>query len=185
MRIHRVALIALAVTLLLSIFAVSHARPADVVHFKRAVWVQRLPSNLIQSDSRQMMIIDGTQRYVATYYVIKAREDAANAAAAAYEAAARAVEAATPTPAATATVSSGAAVPGALSFGLFPCIEMAESTNNPNAHSGLYGDLDTTWNGYDGYANAGAAPLYVQNQFNESLYNRLGWRPWNDYCTGT
>lgn len=189
MRIHRVALIAVVACLALNAFAFAIERPAKTdpqPQYKTTVWIQALrPQPPGLTDSRQMTIIYGTRRYVANDRVIQANEANLRAIAAAQEAAARASERPTPTQAATVTVSSGSAYPGALTYGMFPCIEMAESTDNPSAHSGLYGDLDRTWNGYDGYPDAGSAPLYVQNQFNQDLYNRLGWRPWNDYCTGT
>jgi hypothetical protein len=94
----------------------------------------------------------------------------------------------TPTPASysipSASASSTSSSSGGLSFGLFPCIEIAESGGNASVHSGLYGDLDSTWAGYDGYPYAGAAPVSVQNTFNLNLYNADGYAPWNDYCTG-
>ncbi len=48
----------------------------------------------------------------------------------------------------------------------------------------MYGDLNSTWDDYDGYAVPGDAPLSVQNTFNWDLYLRDGWRPWEDHCTG-
>jgi hypothetical protein len=67
---------------------------------------------------------------------------------------------------------------------MWQCIAMAESTDRPYITSGLYGDLTSTWAGYDGYPDAGAAPLSVQDAFNAALQARDGWQPWYDSCTG-
>ena len=93
---------------------------------------------------------------------------------------------AAPPPVTTSTASSAAIADAApLSFGLFPCIEQAESSNRPYVTSGLYGILISTWEslGYSGVP--GDASITEQNQAAMTLYDRDGWHPWNDYCTGT
>ena len=80
-------------------------------------------------------------------------------------------------------------------YGAFPgaaCIVTAESGDNATAQnpdssaSGLFQDLDTTWNGYDGYAHAKDAPVSVQIAFNRQLAATAGLSPWAaDGCPGT
>jgi len=85
-----------------------------------------------------------------------------------------------------ASTSSG--IPGWAS-----CIVARESGGNAtvvNASSGaagLFQDLPSTWNGYDGYATASQAPVSVQIAFNEQLSNYgRNLTPWAaDGCPGT
>lgn len=68
------------------------------------------------------------------------------------------------------------------------CIARAESSDNPRSVNsipgyignggGLYGDLESTWGGYDGYAQPFQAPVSVQNAFNQRLQEESGWSPW-------
>jgi LysM repeat protein len=89
------------------------------------------------------------------------------------------------------SVSTSAAVPGWAS-----CIVQKESGGNPSAVNsvpgyignggGLFGDLTSTWNGYDGYAQPFDAPVSVQVQFNDQLEAQDGLSPWAaDGCPGT
>lgn len=68
---------------------------------------------------------------------------------------------------------------------MFPCIERAESGDRAYITSGLYGILISTWQslGYSGVP--GDASIALQNQAAMTLYDRDGYRPWNDPCTGT
>lgn len=159
MRIHRVALILLAFVALLVVCTPASRTVHKPLQFRTAVDVWRITAPA-QSDTALIVVREAA---VASQRAVEAQLTAF----------------------ATAVARQAAEASEPLSFGLFPCIEQAESTNDQYDHSGLYGDLDSTWNGYDGYYCAGAAPLYVQNAFNLALYNRDGWRPWNDYCTGT
>lgn len=89
-----------------------------------------------------------------------------------------------PTTTTTVTAPSGAPLSG----GMWACIERAESgdrANDPTAPSGEYGILLSTWEslGYSGWPYE--ASITTQNQAAMTLYDRMGWRPWNDYCTGT
>lgn len=77
------------------------------------------------------------------------------------------------------------------------CIIQRESGGNPNAVNsvpgyignggGLFGDLTSTWGGYDGYAQPFDAPVSVQVQFNDQLSgNGANLAPWAaDHCPGT
>lgn len=48
----------------------------------------------------------------------------------------------------------------------------------PSSASGKYGVLDTTWDGYGGYASAAEAPEDVQDAWAAEAYARAGTRPW-------
>lgn len=77
------------------------------------------------------------------------------------------------------------------------CIVQRESGGNPRSVNaipgwigdggGLFGDLKTTWNGYDGYSQPFDAPVSVQIQFNNQLSdNGANLLPWAaDGCPGT
>jgi LysM repeat protein len=76
------------------------------------------------------------------------------------------------------------------------CIVQRESGGNPAAVNsvpgyvgnggGLFGDLTSTWGGYDGYAQPFDAPASVQIQFNDQLEAQMGLSPWAaDQCPGT
>jgi LysM repeat protein len=77
------------------------------------------------------------------------------------------------------------------------CIVERESGGNPRSVNavpgwvadggGLFGDLRTTWNGYDGYPQPFDAPVSVQIQFNDQLSdNGANLLPWAaDKCPGT
>lgn len=72
------------------------------------------------------------------------------------------------------------------------CIVERESGGNPQAQnpsssaSGLFQDLSSTWDNYDGYSSAGQAPASVQIQFNQQLEQESGLSPWAaDGCPGT
>lgn len=54
-----------------------------------------------------------------------------------------------------------------------PTIENPRSTA-----SGLFQDLDSTWNGHGGYSRAMYAPVEMQVAFNYNLYLQRGWQPW-------
>jgi hypothetical protein len=95
-----------------------------------------------------------------------------------------------PPPTTTTTVPASSGAP--LAWGLWPCIEQAESSGRPYITSGLYGILVSTWYslrdavpGVADYAYPGAAPISVQNAATLYLYGEDGYRPWNDACTGT
>lgn len=82
--------------------------------------------------------------------------------------------------------SAYSAFPGAA------CIVSRESGGNATAQnpyssaSGLFQDLSTTWNNYDGYPAAKDAPVSVQIQFNQRLAATAGLSPWAaDGCPGT
>lgn len=83
--------------------------------------------------------------------------------------------------------------PEASTVGILPgaewaCIARAESSFNPRSVNaipgyignggGEYGDLESTWAGYDGYQQPFQAPLSVQNAFNQALQAHDGWSPW-------
>jgi hypothetical protein len=81
------------------------------------------------------------------------------------------------------------------SASMWACIERAESGDNPRAVNsipgyignggGLFGDLKSTWDDYDGYPQPFDAPVSVQVQFNAHLYEQAGgYGPWDDPCTG-
>jgi Transglycosylase-like domain/LysM domain len=98
---------------------------------------------------------------------------------------------------AASTADAATAVPdaGGSAYDAFPgasCIVQRESGGNPAAEnpastaSGLFQDLDSTWNGYDGYARAKDAPASVQVAFNRQLASESGLTPWAaDGCPGT
>lgn len=76
------------------------------------------------------------------------------------------------------------------------CIVQRESGGNPGAVNsvpgyqgnggGLFGDLTSTWNNYEGYAQPFDAPVSVQVQFNNQLHAQDGLSPWAaDHCPGT
>lgn len=76
------------------------------------------------------------------------------------------------------------------------CIVQRESGGNPRSVNavpgwvgnggGLFGDLQSTWNNYDGYAQPFDAPVSVQVQFNDQLHAQDGLSPWAaDGCPGT
>jgi hypothetical protein len=72
------------------------------------------------------------------------------------------------------------------------CIVPRESGGNPtivnpqSGASGLFQDLPSTWNGFDGYPNAQSAPVSVQIQFNNHLEATAGMSQWAaDGCPGT
>lgn len=76
------------------------------------------------------------------------------------------------------------------------CIVQRESGGNPGAVNsipgyignggGLFGDLQSTWNNYDGYSQPFQAPVSVQIQFNNQLHAQMGLSPWAaDGCPGT
>lgn len=76
------------------------------------------------------------------------------------------------------------------------CIVQRESGGNPGAVNsipgyignggGLFGDLQSTWNNYDGYAQPFDAPVSVQIAFNNQLRAQDGLSPWAaDGCPGT
>lgn len=104
----------------------------------------------------------------------------------------------TPAPAATPIQGGSGDSPGWVPVPGMPdsfskCVEMRESSDNPlsvNAipgyignGGGLFGDLKSTWNGYDGYAQPFQAPVSVQVQFNSNLFKQYGTSPWDaDSC---
>lgn len=73
------------------------------------------------------------------------------------------------------------------------CIVTRESGGDPtivntaSGAAGLYQDLPSTWNGYDGYASAADAPVSVQIEFNVALSgDGTNLSPWAaDGCPGT
>lgn len=74
--------------------------------------------------------------------------------------------------------SSGGSAPSSFQ----QCVAWRESSNNPTASSaGLYGILPSTWAslGYSG--TAGQAPVSVQNQAFQQLYDKYGTSPWAPY----
>jgi LysM repeat protein len=105
-----------------------------------------------------------------------------------------------PAPSSTAYVPKHAA-PAAASTGSSgipawaTCIVQRESGGNPTIVNqidpgnggGLFGDLTSTWGGYDGYAQPFDAPVSVQIQFNDALSNNgANLTPWAaDGCPGT
>jgi hypothetical protein len=80
--------------------------------------------------------------------------------------------------------SQTASVPSSGGWSNEQAIIQAESGGNPTAvnpssgASGLFQDLPSTWNDYDGYSSAGAAPVSVQIQFNQALHAQDGSSPW-------
>jgi hypothetical protein len=102
-------------------------------------------------------------------------------------------EAASPAPVKAAAVSGPSSIVPAWAT----CITFRESSNNPRAVNsipgyignggGLFGDLTSTWNNYDGYAQPFDAPVSVQIQFNDALSNNgANLQPWAaDGCPGT
>jgi hypothetical protein len=155
-----------------------------------AVYIIHLPTTT-SSDTPEIptQLYTAKLRYfynqVNMYRLYTAITQQEQAAAAAQAAQAQVASYTPPTPVATEPSSCGyPVVPGALTGCMWQCIEMAESTDTPSDTSGLYGDLISTWNGYGGYATAGAAPISVQNDFNAALQAKDGWAPWNDSCTG-
>lgn len=131
--------------------------------------------------------IEGVERHQAEVAAAEAQAavDAAAARAAAEEAAAR------PTTTREASSSGNGvgaqpATPGSYEDTL-ACIKHHESdtsggysAQNPNSTaSGAYQVLDTTWNGYAGYARAIDAPPEVQDQWAREAIDASGTRPWN------
>lgn len=53
------------------------------------------------------------------------------------------------------------------------------AANPTSSARGAWQDLKSTWNGYAGYASADLAPPHIQVEFNMSLYQSMGTRPWN------
>jgi hypothetical protein len=68
------------------------------------------------------------------------------------------------------------------------CVEMRESSDNPRSVNaipgyignggGLFGDLESTWADYGGYAQPFDAPVSVQVAFNARLFAEDGKIPW-------
>lgn len=97
-----------------------------------------------------------------------------------------------PAPVANSQGNSGGGIPGWAT-----CIVQRESGGNPSAVNsvpgyignggGLFGDLTSTWGGYDGYAQPFDAPVSVQVAFNDQLSgNGANLAPWAaDGCPGT
>lgn len=93
-------------------------------------------------------------------------------------------------------VAGGTGVSGAVPAWA-TCIVERESGGNPASVNaipgyignggGLFGDLKSTWNGYDGYSQPFDAPVSVQVQFNDALSdNGANLAPWQaDHCPGT
>jgi hypothetical protein len=185
MRKHRVALITIYFVAAV-VAAVTFLTPASgVSHTQEASWKSSAPLG-----TQKTMLLTPQSLYPLAVFASAVEDNQAAQAFATAEAALAAQrQATTRTAPSTATTyqptpSASQNDTGGLSFGLFPCIIQAESGGNASDHSGLYGDLDSTWAGYDGYPYAGAAPVSVQNAFNLALYQRDGWAPWNDSCTG-
>ncbi len=97
--------------------------------------------------------------------------------------------------AASLPVASSSIGSGGSAYSAFPgaaCNVAAESGGNPTAQnpgssaSGLFQDLSTTWNNYDGYSEAKYAPVSVQIAFNQHLAATAGLSQWAaDGCPGT
>lgn len=97
-----------------------------------------------------------------------------------------------PTPAPVSS-SGGSTSDASDAFPGAACIVAAESGGNPEAvnaysgASGLFQDLPSTWDDYDGYAEASDAPVSVQIAFNIQLSgDGTNLTPWAaDGCPGT
>lgn len=169
MRIHRVALIAACFYALLATVSINTYRwvnsaPVTLPPNTHAVLIRPAPVVPVQPDDAYIRRNQATVRYLQEAAALAAYVKAQLAA----QAAAAAAQAGSP-----------------LTGGLWPCIEMAESTMRPYITSGLYGILVSTWQslGYSGVP--GGASLTIQNEAAMRLYDEHGWRPWNDSCTGT